>query len=85
MQAWINGAYMNSLADQTGNNFQTITADDHFGRIDLSRAPSQASHGISKILTFSDTMSRNDSEIITGTNYDTVSQMAEALTYNYHD
>ena len=85
MQAWINGEYMNSLSNMTGNNFHTITADDHFGRIDLSRDQAQNSHGISKILTFSDTMSRNDSEIITGTNYDTVSQMAEALTYDYHD
>ena len=85
MQAWLNGEYMNSLSDMSGNNFHTITADDHFGRIDLSRDQTQNSHGISKILTFSDTMSRNDSEIITGTNYDTVSQMAEALTYDYHD
>ena len=85
MQAWINGEYMNSLSNMTGNNFHTITADDHFGRIDLSRDQAQNSHGISKILTFSDTMSRNDSEIITGTNYETVSQMAEALTYDYHD
>jgi len=67
---------------------QTITAQDHFGKMNLYRtgAAEQSGHEVSQAILFTTALSNNDSEILTGaTSYRSFNVMASALNYTAYE
>ena len=67
---------------------QTITAQDHFGKMNLYRtgAADQSGHEASQAILFTTALSNNDSEILTGaTSYRSFNVMASALNYTIYE
>lgn len=66
---------------------QTITAQDHFGKINLYRtgAAEQSGHAVKQAILFDSVLSTNDSEIITGTSYTNFAAMASELSYTEYE
>ena len=65
---------------------QTITAQDHFGKMNLYRtgAANQSGHEVSQAILFTTALSNNDSEILTGaTSYSSFAAMATSTPLNY--
>jgi len=65
---------------------QTITAQDHFGKMNLYRtgAANQSGHEVSQAILFTTALSNNDSEILTGaTSYSSFADMATSTALNY--
>lgn len=67
---------------------KTITAQDHFGKMNLYRtnAADQSGHEVSQAILFTTALSNNDSEILTGaTSYRSFNVMASALNYTIYE
>jgi len=67
---------------------KTITAQDHFGKMNLYRtgAALQSGHEVSQAILFTTALSNNDSEILTGaTSYRSFNVMASALNYTIYE
>ena len=67
---------------------KTITAQDHFGKMNLYRtgAANQSGHEVSQAILFTTALSNNDSEILTGaTSYRSFNVMASALNYTIYE
>jgi len=65
---------------------KTITAQDHFGKMNLYRtgAAEQSGHEVSQAMLFTTALSNNDAEIITGApSYNSFATMAASTALNY--
>ena len=85
--ARIDGTTMDVFVNGSLTDTKPITATDIYDKIALYRTPAidQSGHAVKQAILFDSVLSTNDSEIITGTNYDTFGGMASTLSYTQYE
>lgn len=88
VMAVMNDTTMDVYIDGELHDSKTITAQDHFGKMNLIRttATNQSGHECYQVILFDDLVSVSDAEVLTGaTHYDSFVDMSETLSYTKYE